>query len=54
MRTIGNDHTRLEKLCGMLNKFKPMTAKNFNNISNVLRDATKVAAEKSMNAAAND
>ena len=36
----------------MLNK--PMTVKHFNNISNILRDAAKVVAEKSMNAAAND
>ena len=46
--------TSLEKLCGMLNMPKPMTVKNFNNISTVLRDAAKVVAEKSMNAAAND
>ena len=54
MRTIGGDHTRLEKLCGMLNMSKPMTVKNFNNISNVLHDAAKVVAGKSMNAAANE
>ena len=38
----------------MLNMPKPMTVKNFNNISNVLRDAAKVVAEKSTNAAADD
>ena len=38
----------------MLNMPKPMTVKNFNNITNVLRDAAKMVAEKSMNAAAND
>ena len=53
-RTIGGDHTSLEELCGMLNMPKPMAVKNFNNISNVLRDAAKVVAEKSMNAAVND
>ena len=53
-RTIGSDHTGLEKLCGMLNLPKPMTVKNFNNISNVLRDATKAVAENSMNAAARE
>ena len=37
----------------MLNMPKPMTVKNFNNISNVLHDA-KVVAEKNMNAADND
>ena len=31
-----------------------MTVKNFNNISNVLRDAAKVVAAKSMNAAGYD
>ena len=54
MRTIGDDHTSLEKLGGMLNMPKPMTVKNFNNISNILRGAAKVVAEKSMNAAAYD
>ena len=33
---------------------KPMTVNNFNNISNGLRVAAKVVAEKNMNAAAND
>ena len=54
MRTIGVDHTGLEKLCGMLNMPKPMTVKNFNNNSNMLRDAAKVVAEKSMVVAVND
>ena len=53
MITIGGDHTSFEKLCGILNMPKPMTVKNFNNIGNVLCDAAKVVAEKSMNAAAN-
>ena len=51
IRTIGGDHTNLEKLCGLLNMPKPMTV---NKISNVLRDAAKVVAEESMNAAAKD
>ena len=38
----------------MLNMPKPMTVKNFNNISNVLPDTAKLVAEKSMNAAADD
>ena len=54
MRTIGVDHTGLEKLCGMLNMPKPMTVKNFNNNSNMVRDAAKVVAEKSMVVAVND
>ena len=33
MRTIGSDHTGLEKLC-ILNLPKAMTVKNVNNISN--------------------
>ena len=51
MRTIGSDHTGLEKLCGILNLPKPITIKNFNNMSNTLRDAV---AENSMNAAARE
>ena len=54
MRTIGSDHTGLEKLCSILNLPKPMTVKNFNNISNTLRDAAKAVAENSMNAAARE
>ena len=54
MRTIGGDHTSLEKLCDMLHMLKPMNVKNYNNISNDLRDAAKVVAEKSLNDAAND
>ena len=54
VRTIGSDHTGLEKLCGMLNLPKPTTVKNFNNISNAIRDATKAVAENSMNAAARE
>ena len=54
MRTIGSDHTGLEKLCGILNLPKPMTVKIFNIISNTLRDAAKAVAENSMNAAARE
>ena len=54
MRTIGFDHTGLEKMCGMLNLPKPMTVKTFNNISNTPRDAAKAVAENSMNSAARE
>ena len=54
MRTVGSDHTGLEKLCGMRNLPKPTTVKNYNNISNAIRDATKAVAETSMNAAARE
>ena len=54
MRTIGGNHTSLEKLGGMLNMPKPMTVKIFNNIRNILHDAAKVVAERIMNAADND
>ena len=48
MRSVGLDHSGLDKLCGMLNMPKPMTIKNFNNISSNLRDVAKVVAEKTM------
>lgn len=48
MRSVGLDHSGLDKFCGMLNMPKPMTIKNFNNISSNLRDAAKVVAEKTM------
>ena len=54
MRTIGADHASLEKFCGFLNMPKPMTAKNFINISNNLRDAAKVVAQRSMMTAVNE
>ena len=54
MRTIGSGHTGLEKLCGISNLPKPMTVKNFNNISKTLRDTAKVVAENSTNAAARE
>lgn len=53
-RSIGIDHSGLETFCGILNMPKPMTACNYNNISNIFRDAAKEVAEKSMNAAIND
>lgn len=49
MRTVGLDHTGLEKICCMMNIPKPMTVKNFNNISDLLGNAAKTVAEKSMN-----
>ena len=49
MRILGSDHAGLEKVCGMLNLPKPMTAMNFGKISNVLCDAAKVVAGISMN-----
>ena len=54
MRAIGADHASLEKFCGFLNMPKPMTAKNFINISNNLRDAAKVVAQRSMMTAVNE
>ena len=54
MRTIGADHASLEKFCGFLNMPKPMKAKNFMNISNNLRDAAKVVAQRSMTTAVNE
>ena len=48
MRSIGADHASLEKLCGFFNMPKPMTPKNFTNISNNLRDAAKTVAKRSM------
>ena len=48
MRTIGADHASLEKLCGFFNMPKPMTVKNFTNISNSLHHAAKVVAQRSM------
>ena len=48
MRTLGSDHAGLEKVCGMLDLPKPMTAMNFGKISSVRRDALKVVAEISM------
>ena len=54
MRTIGVDHSGLDKLCVMLNMPKPMTVKKINNNSNMLRDTAKVVTEKSMVVAANN
>ena len=50
-RTIGGDHTSLEKKIGMLNMPKPI--KTLITVI-FLRDAAKLVAEKSMNAADND
>ena len=49
MRTVGLDHTGLDKLCCMMNLPKAMTVKNFNRISDTLSDAAKHVAETSMN-----
>ena len=54
MRTIGVDHTELETLCGMLNMPKTNDSNFFNKNSNMLRNAAKVVAEKSMVIAVND
>ena len=54
MRTIGADHASLEKLCGFFNMPKPMTVKNFTNISNSLHHAAKVVAQRSMSTAMNE
>jgi hypothetical protein len=54
MRTIGADHASLEKFCGFINMPKPMTARNFIKISNNLRDAAKVVAQRSMMTAVNE
>ena len=54
LRTIGADHASLEKICGFLNMPKPITPKNFTNISNNLRDAAKVVAKCSMSTAVNE
>ena len=51
MKAIGAEHASLEKVCGFFNMPKPMTAKNFSRISNNLRDAAKVVAERSMSVA---
>ena len=48
MRTVGLDHTGLDKLCCMMNLPKAMTVKN-NRISDTLSDAAKHVAETSMN-----
>ena len=48
MRTIGADHASLEKLCVFFNMPKPMTVKNFTNISNSSHRAAKVVAQRSM------
>ena len=54
MRTIRADHASLEKLCVFFNMPKPMTVKNFTNISNSLHHATKVVAQRSMSTAMNE
>ena len=47
MRNCGVEHTGLEKFCGLLNMPQPMTRKNFDVISNKVRDsAEKVAKAK--------
>ena len=49
MRTVGLDHTGLDKLCCMMNLPKAMTVKSFNRISDTLSDAAKHVAETNMN-----
>ena len=50
MRTVGLDHTGLDKICCMMNLSKTiMTVKNFNRISDTLSDVAKHVAETSMN-----
>ena len=53
-RSCGFGHTNLEKLCCVLNIPKTMTVSSYNSISNNVRDAVKLVAEKSMNNAVNE
>ena len=48
MRTVGLDHTDLEKIRCMLNIPKQMTVKNYNYSSDILCNAAKFVAERSM------
>ena len=48
MRSIGAGHASLGKLCCHLNMPKPMNSKNYDKLSNTLRDAVKIVAERSM------
>ena len=53
MSTVGVDHTGFEKICYMLTITKPMTVKNFNYRSEILCNASKFVAERSMKDAIN-
>ena len=48
MRSIGAGHASLGKLCCHLNMPEPMKCKNYDKLSNTLRDAVKIIAERSM------
>ena len=48
MRSIGVGYGGLEKMCGLLDMLKPMTQKNFDNLSNRIGDGAKVITERSM------
>ena len=51
-RGIGIGYTPLTKLCGYMNMPPPMAKTGYNYLSNVLKDACKTVAEKSMSDAA--
>ena len=48
MRSIGVGHASLGKMCCHLNMPEPMNSKNYDKLSNTLRDAVKVVAERSV------
>ena len=48
MQAIGVGYTPLKKLCCYLNIPEPMSSDNYDNISETVKDVTKVVAEKSM------
>ena len=43
--TIGIDFSLLSKLCGFLNMLRPMPQTCYNNMSNILKAASKRVAE---------
>lgn len=52
MRNNGTDYSGVEKFCAVMNLPKPMTCNNYDKMSNVLRDAVQIIAERTMNDAA--
>lgn len=53
-RAIGVGHKQLQKLCGYLDMPEPMSNDKYDNISNHIKDAARVVAERSMSDAANE